>query len=455
MSATRIFGTDGIRGRAGEGWLSTDGASAIGRTIGRVLVQAGAVASRSKKKPAVVLGHDGRRSGPGLEAAIARGLAASDLSSVSAGLITTPGLALLARLEGFPLAVMISASHNQAEDNGIKVFGAQGEKLSDRLELEVERALLADPAPVAQGAAPELDAELELAYLSYLVDRAGTGLKLDGMTIAIDCANGGGSRVAPRVFGRLGAQVLAIAAEPDGGNINKHCGATHPETLQAEVRRTGAAIGIALDGDGDRCILVDENAQVVQGDQILTVMARHARERGTLARNRIVATVMSNRGLHRALREVGVDVVTVAVGDRNVVEGLKRDELDLGGEQSGHIVFGRDHFYIGDGVYTALRVLRAMREAKKPLSELASAYRPYPQVLINVAVARKPDLAGVPRIAAAVQQIENELAGDGRVLLRYSGTESLARVMLEGPDAGMIQRRANELAMLVDAELGR
>lgn len=454
MGAARIFGTDGIRGRAGEGWLSPAGASAVGRNVAAVMRRRGKLAAARGRGTHVLLGHDGRRSGPGLEAALARGLAAHGLAATSAGLITTPGLALLARLEGYELAIMVSASHNPAEDNGIKIFTGAGEKLSDELELEIETLLCADPAPVDDGPAPEVDPALEQDYLTYLVERAGSGLELRGLALVVDSANGGASRVASRVFGRLGAQVTAIAAEPDGDNINRACGATHAATLQAEVRRVGAQVGVALDGDGDRCILVDEHGALVHGDGILTLVARQMRARGELVPPRIVATVMANRGLHRALREVGVSVETVDVGDKNVVDALKRQGLRLGGEQSGHIVFGADHFYIGDGLYTALRVLRVMRETRQPLSELAAPYRPYPQVLINVPVARKPALEHVPKVAEAVKRIEEELAGDGRLLLRYSGTEPLARVMLEGPDAALIQARAQALAALLAAELG-
>ncbi len=453
MGTARIFGTDGIRGRAGDNWLSERGASAVGRTVGEVVARRLGARARRGSENEVLLGHDGRRSGPGLEAALARGLAASGFATRSTGLITTPGLAWLARGAGNPLAVMVSASHNPAEDNGIKIFGARGEKLSDEVELEIERELALNAAPVERGAAPVVDAALEERYLAYLVEEVGAGLKLDGFPLVIDCANGGASRVAPRVFGRLGARVTTIGAEPDGENINRGVGATHPAALQAAVRSVGASIGIALDGDGDRCILVDEKGAVVHGDGVLTVMGRDAQARGKLPKSRIVATVMSNRGLHRALREVGVSVATVDVGDRNVVEALKREELALGGEQSGHIVFGGDHFFIGDGIYTALRVLRVMREARKSLSELASPYRPYPQVLINVRVARKPPLDQMPRIREAVEKVESELQGDGRVLLRYSGTEPLARLMIEGPDAAWIQARAERLAALIDAEL--
>ncbi|MCE9596004.1 MAG: phosphoglucosamine mutase [Planctomycetes bacterium] len=454
MGKARIFGTDGIRGRAGEGWLSSDGASSVGRALAAVLTRRGALKAARGRGTHVLLGHDGRRSGPELETALARGLAAHGLASTSAGLITTPGLALLARLEGFQLAVMISASHNPAEDNGIKVFTGAGEKLSDELELEVEAALAADPHPVTAGPAPVEDPTLEADYIAYLVEKAGAGLDLGGLPLVVDCANGGSSRVAPRVFVRLGARVTAIGAAPDGDNINRACGATSPAALQAEVRRTGARIGVALDGDGDRCILVDERGEIVHGDGILTVLARHLRAKGELEPPRIVATVMANRGLHRALREVGVSVETVDVGDKNVVDGLKRLGLRLGGEQSGHILFGADHFFIGDGVYTALRVLAVLNETKKSLSELAAPYRPFPQVLVNVPVKSKPPLAGMPAVAEAVKRVEDELAGDGRVLLRYSGTEPLARLMIEGPDAAMIQARAQAVAALIRAEIG-
>ena len=350
---------------------------------------------------------------------------------------------------------MISASHNPASDNGIKVFAKGGEKLSDEVEIAIEERLRANLEPIEEGPIAKLDTELELQYLSYLIDHAAGGLKLDGMSIALDCANGGGSRIAPRVFGRLGARMVTLGAEPDGDNINAGCGSTHPGALQELVRSQGAAIGIALDGDGDRCILVDERGELVHGDGIMTAVARHAADRSDWADPRIVATIMSNRGLHRALREVEVGVVTVGVGDRRVVEELRKESLKLGGEQSGHIVFGDDHFYIGDGIYTALRVLKIMRETGKPLSELTAPYEPYPQVLVNVRVASKPELNELPDVSDACRAIEEELGEDGRVLLRYSGTEPLMRVMVEGPNHDRIREQAQELAGLIDAQIGQ
>jgi phosphoglucosamine mutase len=443
----RIFGTDGVRGRAGEGWLTPEKVAILGRAAGRLLAREGG----SRR---AVLGHDGRRSGPELEAALGRGLAAGGCATKSAGLITTPGLAWLVHSGGFDLGGMVSASHNPAADNGIKLFRADGEKLSEREERELERALREETDLVLGGEPPHVDPQLEESYLSYLVETAGRGLDLGGLPLVVDAANGGASHVAPRAFARLGARVTAISAEPDGDNINRDCGSTHPETLQAEVRRQRAALGIALDGDGDRCLLVDERGELVDGDAILALLASHAMRRGAWRDPRLVATVMSNKGLHRALRSVGVEVVTVDVGDRNVVEGLRRERLQLGGEQSGHIVFGPDHFYIGDGVYTALRVLRVLRETGRPLSELASLFKAFPQVLVNVPVRSKPHMGSLPSVAETLRAIEAELGDDGRVLLRYSGTEPLARVMIEGPDREHIQLRARELAARIAAEIG-
>lgn len=452
LANERIFGTDGIRGRAGEGWLSVPCATSLGAAIGEVL---GARIERAEgAKPRVLLGHDGRRSGPGLEAALARGLTHAGFEPTSAGLITTPGLALLTKTRHFVMGVMVSASHNPAEDNGIKVFSGEGDKLSDEIEIAIEQRLRARPTLELPGNAPKHDPALEEQYLDLLIQGPGANLRLDGLVIALDCAHGGASRVAPRVFGRLGARVISIAAEPDGDNINRGVGATHMEALQAAVRAHEPDLGIALDGDGDRCLLVDERGEIVHGDGILTLLAVDAMRRKSWKDPRLVATVMSNKGLHRALRGVGVSVVTTDVGDRRVVEALKREGLALGGEQSGHVVFGPDHHYIGDGIYTALRVLRVLRDARKPLSELAAAYRPFPQVLVNVNVARKPALADIPSIAKARQQFETELGEDGRILLRYSGTEPLARVMVEGPDADRIREQAQTLADLIAAEIG-
>jgi len=452
MTVERIFGTDGVRGRAGEGWLAEDKVAALGRAIGKIhLPHADAPAG---ERPVALLGHDGRASGPILQNALACGFHAAGFDVVSAGLISSPGLALLTRMRHFGLGAMLSASHNPARDNGIKVFSNRGEKLSDDEEIAIEELLRAEPEPPREAVPVDVDPALELAYIDYLIDHAAAHLDLSGLEVVVDCANGSGSHYAPLVLERLGAKVDALFCAPDGSNINLGCGSTHPETLQAEVLRHGADVGIALDGDADRCILVDARGELVHGDGILTVMAREAMRLGKWNDARIVATVMSNRGLHRALREVGVGVVEVPVGDRAVVEALRHEELPVGGEQSGHIIFGDEIHYIGDGLYTALCVLNAVKTSGKSLAELAAPYQAFPQVLLNVPVASKPDFSTLAGVVERVKAAERQLAEDGRVLLRYSGTESLARVMVEGPDGECIQTHAEEIASLITSAIG-
>lgn len=448
MDDERIFGTDGVRGRAGEGWLEPGRVSALGRAIGRVLGGGGPGGERA------LVAHDGRESGPTLESALARGLASAGFEVATVGLLTTPGLAILVHDGPWRVGAMISASHNPAEDNGIKVFDERGAKLSDELELEIERAWLSDLSPVMDGPLPVHDPGLVECYVEHLRRVAASDIDLSGFHLVLDCANGGASRVGPRLLWELGARVEAIAASPDGRNINAGCGSTHPETLRRRVVESGATVGIALDGDGDRCILVDERGRLVDGDGILTIVARDAVERGLWSDPRIVTTVMSNRGLFRALREVGVEVVTVGVGDRRVVEAMRREALSVGGEQSGHIVFADEGLYVGDGLATALHVLGVMARTGRKLSELAAPFRPFPQVLCNVPVREKPPFEQLPEVAALVDEVETALGEDGRVLLRYSGTEPLARVMVEGPDTLEIERFAARIAELLAERIG-
>ena len=450
MTEGEIFGTDGIRGLAGEGWLSAAAVHAIG-------VAAGEVMSHGAHSPAL-LGHDGRRSGPLLEAALAAGLAQAGIEARSVGMITTPGLAWLVRNGEFGLGCMLSASHNPAEDNGIKLFSAQGGKPTDDDQAAMEQLLggtqgltTLPEIDEATFASLDVDRALEHSYLEYLV--RSEALSLKGRSIVVDCAHGGGSHVAPETLRALGAEVHALACSPTGDNINDGCGSTHPEAMQAAVREHKAHLGIALDGDGDRCILADERGELVHGDGIMTVIGRHASQSGQAADERIVATVMSNRGLNRALREVGVGVLEVGVGDRAVVEGMREHKLALGGEQSGHIILGGENGFIGDGMLTALRVLSVMHATGQDLSELAAPYKPYPQVLLNTPVASKPVLADFPEVMAAVRAVEEALGEEGRVLLRYSGTENVARVMVEGPDEQLIQAQAHELADCIQAAL--
>lgn len=452
MASQRIFGTDGIRGKAGEGWLAEDSVSALGRALGKIHLPH-AQGINGNDRPMAVLGHDGRESGPILQRALARGLHAAGFDVTSAGLISSPGLALLTRMGDFGLGVMLSASHNPAADNGIKIFSQRGEKLLDEEELAIEALLRAEPTPETDTVELPVDPALEARYVDYLIDHAAKGLRLDGMRVVIDCAHGSGSHYAPLVLERLGASVEALHCEPDGQNINSGCGSTHPEALQARVRQSGAALGIALDGDADRCILVDESGELIDGDGILTVVAHDAMARKKWKDPRVVATVMSNRGLHRAMKTVDVGIVECAVGDRSVVEALRKDKLPVGGEQSGHIIFGDDIHYIGDGLYTALRVLAIMGRTGKSISTLTSPFAAFPQVLLNVPVERKPELSSLKEVCALVDKIERDLADNGRVLLRYSGTESLARVMVEGPDEGDIRAVAEDIAKLLKAEI--
>jgi len=444
----KIFGTDGIRGRFDEGWLTPQRVSALGRAIARADVNGTGETARA------LVAHDGRASGAVLEQAIASGLGEEGVLTTSAGLLPTPGLAWLTLTEEFDLGIMISASHNPAEDNGVKVFSSKGEKLIDDVEERVEELLRTDDSRVTTEGEVQVDPTLSETYTAYLCERACPDLDLSGMSIALDCANGAGSRVSPAALEGLGATVTSLHCAPNGENINAGCGSTHPASLQAAVLDGNHDLGVALDGDGDRCILVDERGELVHGDGIMTVIARWRMANLPYTDPRIVATVMSNKGLHRALREVGVSVVTVDVGDRQVVEALRRERLDLGGEQSGHIIFGADNAFIGDGTYTALRVLRVLQTEGTPLSTLASPYQEFPQVLLNVPVTSKPALEGLSALNDRAALHEKDLGEDGRVLLRYSGTEPVLRVMVEGPDEAHIQKMAQDLADLVTTELG-
>ena len=447
-----IFGTDGIRGRAGSGWLSLQGAAHIGWAVGSVL---GSQADQASVR--ALLAHDGRRSGPELERALACGLRAAGVDSESAGLLPTPGLAWLTRDQDYGLGIMVSASHNPAQDNGIKVFNGMGDKLADEVQAQIESLLHQTPPELdVEGASrPAIQAHLEDDYIRHLVGRWGQDLDLTGLNVVIDCANGAGSRSGPRALGRLGAKVQAIADRPDGENINRDCGSTHPEALMEAVRRAGADLGIALDGDGDRCLLVDDQAQLVDGDAILMVLARAMARNGQLPQSKIVATVMSNRGLHRALRDLGIEIVEVGVGDRNVVEAQRNEDIPLGGEQSGHVILGEANHFIGDGLVTALAVLRERVDSGSSLSELTRAFETMPQILINVPVREKPPLADIAGLDEKVQAYHQELGQDGRILLRYSGTENLARVMVEGPDPQRIQVQAQDLADWIEQAIGQ
>lgn len=437
------FGTDGLRGRAGDPPMDPETLRRVGAALGVLLQRSGAARKR------VLVGNDGRDSAPWILEAMAQGLAAAEVAVNDVGLCTTPALAFLCRTQPVDAAIMISASHNPAGDNGVKIFAADGTKLGAEDEAEIARLAVALRPALPKPARPrdrsELLARYEEQFGVWFPD-----LDLSGRRVVVDAANGGGSQLAPRILRAFGAEVIEIACEPDGFNINDHCGALHPEGLGAAVREHGACLGIALDGDGDRGIFVDERGDVRDGDDVLALFGRRLHAAGALPGARVAATVMSNLGLHKALAAVGVGVQVTQVGDRNVYLAMKEHDLALGGEQSGHVLFADNHL-VGDGLYTGVRLLAEVGD--EAMSAAFGAFRRFPQQLVNVAVSCKPPLDTVPAIAAKVAEIERALGQDGRLLLRYSGTEPKCRVMVEAADAAVCARLCQELAAVVAREL--
>lgn len=444
----KYFGTDGVRGVANRE-LTPELAFRIGRCGAYVL-------TRDTKKPKVVIGRDPRISGQMLEAALVAGLLSIGAEVIRLGVIPTPGVAYLTRALGADAGIVISASHNPVADNGIKFFGADGFKLSDDLEAAIERLLDEPedrlPRPVS-GDVGRVEDFLQggQKYLQYLKTTVNT--RFEGLRIVLDCANGAASFLAPQLFIDLGAEVVTIAATPNGVNINDGCGSTHPERLQEEVVRQKADLGLAFDGDADRLIAVDEKGNVVDGDFIMAILAKVLKERGALKGDAVVATVMSNIGFHRALKELGLRVEVTAVGDRHVMEAMRKGGYNLGGEQSGHIIL-LDYATTGDGLLTALQLTSVVASSGKPLSKLASLMHKYPQVLRNVRVANKHAWADNAAVRAAIREAEAALGESGRVLVRPSGTEPLVRVMVEGPDEETIQAWAEHIADTLQRELG-
>jgi len=444
----RYFGTDGIRGKAGEPPLDPATVQKIGRAIVRAL---------GTSTPRVLIGRDTRESGPSIEQHLAAGLAAEGAHPESAGVIPTPAIAHLARTRsgwrrtGYDLGVVISASHNPYQDNGIKVFGGAGRKFSAELEEQTEAILtsLGGPMLEARNVEPR---DLSRPYLGHLA-QSYSGPSLAGMHLVVDCANGATSFLARRLFEDLGARVTAINDQPDGRNINRECGATHPECVGGMVVERGADLGIAFDGDGDRCILADARGRVVDGDHVLFLAARHLQDRHALKGGAVVATIMSNVGLEIALGQRGIPLVRTAVGDKNVLEEMERRGANLGGEQSGHVIF-LDHEPTGDGLLTALKVLEVVRASGRPLHELAAELPVYPQVLINVRVRERAEIEGIPAVKARLDAARTALDGRGRLVVRYSGTEPLLRVMAEGPDEIEIRSLAESIVKAVSEALG-
>lgn len=447
----RLFGTDGIRGKAGHPPLDAATVARVGAALARSIRSA---APEGTTRGRIVIGRDTRESGVSIEADLARGMAAEGAHVVGAGIVPTPAIAYLARGGDFDAGVVISASHNPYEDNGIKVFSGSGEKLTGAFEASIERQVADPDWAVPDGARPSVERrDLSRSYLDHLRRILPSAGPLSGSPIVVDCANGATAPLAPEFFRALGFRVTAMGVEPDGRNINLGCGSTHLEAVAARVVGTGARLGVAFDGDGDRALLVDGRGTAVDGDAILLMAARHLKRQGRLPGGAVVATVMSNVGLEVALREEGIDLVRCAVGDKHVMDEMGRRRLALGGEQSGHVIFA-EHLFTGDGMATALSVLEIMAATGRELHELASAMVAYPQVLVNVRVREKADYMAVPAIAETMQQVETRLEGHGRLLVRYSGTEPLLRIMLEGRDGGEIRAWADEIAAVVEGHLG-
>jgi phosphoglucosamine mutase len=443
----KYFGTDGVRGVANIG-LTPELAFQIGRCGGYVL--AGDV-----KKPTICIGLDTRISGPMLEAALIAGLLSIGANVVRLGVVTTPAVAYLTRKLGMDAGVMISASHNPVEDNGIKFFGRDGFKLTDSTEQMIEDLMDAAsdnlPRPIGGEIGTVRDHEQAgQMYVDFL--KSTMDVSLAGLRVVLDCAHGAAYDLAPEVFRELGAEVITIAAEPNGLNINELCGSTHPERLQEQVLAVNADLGLAFDGDADRLIAIDEQGEEVDGDYILYILGDAMKQAGRLNQSTIVTTVMSNIGLYKALDEVGIQSVKTAVGDRYVMEEMRSGGYNLGGEQSGHVIF-LDHNTTGDGILSAIQLAGMVKKSGKSLGELKAAMRKYPQVLLNVRVADKSKLKGNVVLQASIDRVEAMLGDNGRVLVRPSGTESLIRVMVEGPDEAEIERYAEGIADVVRAEL--
>jgi phosphoglucosamine mutase len=446
---SRLFGTDGIRGVANEPPLTPDLAYRVGRELVATLA-----AQHGSGQVRMVIGRDTRRSGPLLEAAMVAGLLSAGADCFAVGVLPTPGIALLTRALDAHGGIVLSASHNPFADNGIKLFSSEGTKFPDAWEEQIESRLVGeDKAPRARGSAIGRLVTYDRAE-KYYVDFLTRCFPLDlaGVTIVLDCAHGATYRVAPSVFRRLGARVLTTCARPDGTNINAGCGAMHPEGLRGRLAAARADVAFAFDGDGDRLISVDHLGEIRDGDYALAIAGRHMAGRGRLKNNTVVTTVMANLGLDEALRAAGIQVSKTQVGDRYVHEEMLRVGANLGGEQSGHLLFP-DHAPTGDGILSALAVLAVMRETGETLASLSTCMRKFPQVLVNVPVARKPPIDSLPGVAERIRAFETELDGSGRILVRYSGTESLARVMIEGADDARIRVMADELASAIRREL--
>ena len=448
----KLFGTDGVRGVANIDPMTTEMAMQLGRAAAFVFKNGG------KRRHRVVIGKDTRLSGYMIENALVAGICSMGVDVLIVGPLPTPGIAFLTSSMRADAGVVISASHNPYQDNGIKFFSNTGYKLQDELELEIEDLIINNRLDELRPIADDVGKAYRISdaigrYVVFLKNAFPKDLDLQGLRIVLDCAHGAGYKVAPAVFTELGAEVVPIGVSPNGMNINEGCGSMHPEVMSEKVREYRADLGIALDGDADRVIFVDEKGATVDGDHIMALCGTELIKSGQLKKKTIVATVMSNMGLDIAMKKVGGKVVRTAVGDRYVVEEMLKNDYNLGGEQSGHMIF-LDHNTTGDGIISALQVLAIIQRSGKPLSELAQVMTSLPQVLINVKVREKSDLNKIKPIKEIMDQVESELGENGRLLVRYSGTEALLRVMIEGENQSRIETLAHQVAEAVREHLG-
>jgi phosphoglucosamine mutase len=446
----KLFGTDGIRGVANTYPMTAEMALNVGRAIAHISRKEG-------HTPRILIGKDTRLSGYILENALISGICSMGADALIAGTVSTPGVSFLTVSMRADAGIVISASHNPYQDNGIKVFSKDGFKLPDEKEDELEKVITSPdlasfPDPEVIGKAYRID-DARGRYIVFIKRSFPEEFSLEGMKIVLDCANGATHRIAPEVFFELGAHVIPMFHEPDGKNINRGCGSQHPEALALEVVKSGADIGFAFDGDGDRVIVVDEKGDVITGDHILALCASAMKKQGKLRNNLVVATVMSNLGMKVALKELGIDMAETKVGDRYVLEEMLKRGAAIGGEQSGHVIF-LDHHTSGDGIITALQVLSAMKYEAKPLSVLSKIMKVFPQCLINIDVKSKPDLETVPEIVRVIREVEDVLGDKGRVLVRYSGTQQMCRVMVEGPTENETEMYCTMIARVVTEKLG-
>jgi phosphoglucosamine mutase len=452
MGKPPLFGTDGVRGTANVYPMTVEMALSLGQAIAHVF------RSENSRKRRIIIGKDTRLSGYLFEDALAAGICSMGVDVIQVGPMPTPGMAFLTADMRCDAGVMISASHNAYQDNGIKFFSRDGYKLPDEIEQRIESLINSGElanlcAPGDEiGRARRID-DVAGRYVVFLKKTFPIDLSLDGMRVVLDCANGASYKVGPTVLEELGAEVFTLGVDPNGRNINDGCGSLHPENVVAKVQEVRADVGIALDGDADRVVMVDETGALLDGDRLLALNAWDMQERGVLRGGQVVATVMSNLGLEKALEEIGVGLLRTQVGDRYVVEAMRNGGFNLGGEQSGHVIF-LDHNTSGDGLITALQSLAIMRRKERPLSDLTSDFVRYPQVIVNVKVSEKKPIESLPEFSRAVRSVESDLKGRGRVLIRYSGTEPAARIMVEGDDERQVGEYANHLADHLRRALG-